>query len=136
MSSKRKWTIVLIIVAVLILFPFQITVVPEQRALFVTNDMHPIKGALIRQSWQNYSLEHEGHEEDLPTDAHGRVTFPRRTMRAPLIWRALGPLASVAGQGVHASFGVHTDMFPVPSSGGTIVYAEVAQPQPGEHLFH
>ena len=136
MSSKRKWTIVLIIVAVLILFPFQITVVPEQRALFVTNDMHPIKGALIRQSWQNYSLEHEGHEEDLPTDAHGRVTFPRRTMRAPLIWRALGPLASVAGQVVHASFGVHTDMFPVPSSGGTIVYAEVAQPQPGEHLFH
>jgi hypothetical protein len=135
MSSKRKWTIVLIMVAVLILYPFQMTVVPEQRVLFVTNDMHPIKGALIRQSWQNYSLEHGGHEEDLATDAHWRVTFPRRTMRAPLIWLALGPLASVAGQGVHASFGVHTDMFPVPSSGGTIVYAEVAQPQPGEHLF-
>ena len=135
MSSKRKWTIVFITVAVLILYPFQTMVVPEQQALFVTNDMHPIKGALIRQSWQNYSLEREGHEEDLPTDAHGRVTFPRRTMRAPLIWRALGPLASVAGQGVHASFGVYTDMFPVPSSGGTIVYAEVAQPQPGEHVF-
>jgi hypothetical protein len=133
MSAKRKWTILFITVAILILYPFQTTVVPEQRALFVTNDMHPIKGALIRQNWQNYSLERRGHREDVPTDAHGRVTFPRRTMRAPLIWRALGPLASVAGQGVHAGFGVHTDIFPVPGSGDTIVYTEVAQPR--EHVF-
>ena len=135
MSRKRKWVIVLIVVMLLLLYPFKTTVVPEQPVLFVTDDMHPIRGALIRESRQNYSLEREGHEEDLPTDAHGRVTFPIRTMRAPLVLRALGPLASVAGQGVHASFGVHTDMFPVPSSSGTIVYAEVAQPQPGEHVF-
>jgi len=135
MFRKRKSTIAFITVAVLILYPFQTTVVPEQRALFVTNDMHPIKGALIRQSWQNYSLEREGHEEDLPTDSHGRVTFPKRTIRAPLIWRALGPLADIAGQGVHASFGVHTDMFPVPNTGGIVISAEVAQPQPGDHVF-
>jgi hypothetical protein len=135
MSAKRKWAIVAIVVAILLVCPFQTTVVPEQRVLFVTNDMHPIKGALIRQIWQNYSLERDGHEQDLPTDGHGRVTFPKRTIRAPLIWRALGPFASIAGQGVHASFGIHTDMFPVPSSGGTIVYAEIAQPQPGEIVF-
>jgi hypothetical protein len=135
MSRKRKWVIVFIVMVLLLLYPIKTTVVPEQHVLFVTDDMHPIRGALIRQSWQNYLLEREGHEEDLPTDAHGRVTFPIRTMRAPLVLRALGPLASVAGQGVHASFCVHTDMFPVPSSGGTIVYAEVAQPQPGEHVF-
>ena len=135
MFRKPKWTIALITLVVLILYPFQTTVVPEQRALFVTNDRHPIKGALIRQSWRNYSLEREGHEEDLPTDSHGRVTFPKRTIRAPLIWRALGPLADIAGQGVHASFGVHTDMFPVPNTGGIVISAEVAQPQPGDHVF-
>ena len=117
MFSNNKLATAVIGVLVVLAYPYETTVVPEQRALFVTNDMHPIKDALIRQSWQHYSLESEGHEEDLPTDSHGRVTFPKRTIRAPLIWRALGPLADIAGQGVHASFGVHTDMFPLPNTG-------------------
>ena len=135
MFSNNKLATAVIGVLVVLAYPYETTVVPEQRALFVTNDMHPIKDALIRQSWQHYSLESEGHEEDLPTDGHGRVTFPKRTIRAPLIWRALGPLADIAGQGVHASFGVHTDMFPVPNTGGIVISAEVAQPQPGDHVF-
>jgi hypothetical protein len=135
MFSNNKLATAVIGVLVVLAYPYETTVVPEQRALFVTNDMHPIKDALIRQSWQHYSLESEGHEEDLPTDSHGRVTFPKRTIRAPLIWRALGPLADIAGQGVHASFGVHTDMFPVPNTGGIVISAEIAQPQPGDHVF-
>jgi len=135
MFSNNKLATAVIGVLVVLAYPYETTVVPEQRALFVTNDMHPIKDALIRQSWQHYSLESEGHEEDLPTDSHGRVTFPKRTIRAPLIWRALSPLADIAGQGVHASFGVHTDMFPVPNTGGIVISAEVAQPQPGDHVF-
>ena len=135
MFSNNKLATAVIGVLVVLAYPYETTVVPEQRALFVTNDMHPIKDALIRQSWQHYSLESEGHEEDLPTDSHGRVTFPKRTIRAPLIWRALGPLADIAGLGVHASFGVHTDMFPVPNTGGIVISAEVAQPQPGDHVF-
>jgi len=99
MFSNNKLATAVIGVLVVLAYPYETTVVPEQRALFVTNDMHPIKDALIRQSWQHYSLESEGHEEDLPTDSHGRVTFPKRTIRAPLIWRALGPLADIAGQG-------------------------------------
>jgi len=120
--------------AIVLLYPFKTTVVPETRVLVITDDMHPIKDVLVRQSWQNYSLEGEGHEQDLPTDVHGRVVFPTRTIRAPLIIRMLGPLVSFAGQGVHASFGVHTNMAPLPNT-GTVVATEVAQPQPGEHVF-
>ncbi len=135
MVSKRKWVIVMLAsLAILVLYPFKITVVPEKRVLVMTNDMHPVRGALVRQSWQNYSLERQGHEEDLPTDAHGRVTFPTRTIRAPSVWRLLGPLASIAGQGLHAGFGVHTDMFPLPNT-GTEVSSEIARPQPGEIVF-
>ena len=135
MVSKRKWVIVILAsLAILVLYPFKITVVPEKRVLVITNDMHPVRDALVRQSWQNYSLEREGHEEDLPTDAHGRVTFPTRTIRASLVWRLLGPLASITGQAVHASFGVHTDMFPLPNT-GTEVSSEIARPQPGEIVF-
>ena len=134
MSAPRK--IVIAIVALLtgvLLYPFKIIVVPEQRALVVTNAMHPVRNSWVRQTWYNYSLERTWHEEDLPTDCNGRVTFPTRTIRASLLRRMLGPLASIAGQGVHASFGVRSDMFPLPK-GGTISSA-VVQPQRGEIVF-
>jgi len=132
MTAKRKWVIaVLVSLAVVMLCPFKKTVVPSQRVLVTTKDMHPINHALVRQIWQDYSLERYGHEEDLPTDAHGRVTFPTRTIRAPLAWRLLGPLASIAGQGVHASFGVHTDMFPLANKDAQ-VSTEVVQRLPDE----
>jgi len=89
---------------------------------------------LVRQTWQDYSLEKTGHEEDLRTDLQGRVTFPARTVRANLVWRVLGPLASIGGQGVHASFGVHTDMFPLPNV-GTKASTEIVQPSPDEIVY-
>jgi hypothetical protein len=133
MSRKVKWGIV-VVAAVLALYPFKTTVAPEEQVLVVTNDMHPVKDALVRQIWRNYSLEFGGHEEDLSTDAHGRVTLPQRTLRANLIWRALGPFASIAGQGVHASFGAH---YHVVFVGGDRMKAsnEVAVQQPGEQLY-
>ena len=134
MYSKRKIVIVIsVFLASLILYPFKKVMVPEQHVLIVTKDMHPIENAIVRQSWQDYSLERYGHEEDLPTDTHGRVTFPARSIRAPLVWRLLGPLASIAGQGVHASFGVHTNMIPSPNNG--TASSEVVQPEPGEILY-
>jgi hypothetical protein len=135
MSSTRKRVIaIFVLLAILLLFPFKTTVVPAQHVLVVTKDMHPITNALVRQIWQDYLLEREGHEEDLPTDSHGRITFPTRTIRANLLWRMLGPLASIAGQGVHASFGVHTDMFPLANT-GTKSSSEIVQPQPGEIVY-
>lgn len=131
MSVARKWLILGFVIAVLMLYPFKKTLVPAQQVLVTTKDMHPISHALVRQIWQDYSLESSGHEEDLPTDAHGRVTFPVRTIRAPLVCRLLGPLASIAGQGIHASFGVHTDMFPLANKNAQ-VSTEVVQRQPGE----
>jgi hypothetical protein len=113
MSSATKRSILVVSIVVLMLYPFKKTLVPEQHVLVTTKDMHPIVNVLVRQSWQDYSLESAGHEEDLTTNTHGRVTFPTRTLRAPLIWRLLGPLASIAGQGIHASFGVHTYMSPM-----------------------
>ncbi len=131
-SSRKRIIVVLLLIGVVVaLYPFKKTLVPSQQVLVTTKDMHPIRGALVRQIWQDYSLERSGHEEDLSTNVHGRITFPARTIRAPLIWRLLGPLASIAGQGVHASFGVHTDMFPLANKDAQVM-PEVVQRQPGE----
>lgn len=130
MSAARKVVVAIAAsVAIGLLYPFKTTVVPEQRALVVTNAMHPIRDAWVRQTWYNYSLDRSWHEADLPTDANGRVTFPTRTMRASLFWRAL----SIAPQVLNASFGVRTDMFPLPRGG--IVATDVVQPQLGETVF-
>jgi len=135
MSATRKLVIVVLVsLSILLLYPFKTTLVPEQRVLVVTKDMHPISNVLVRQIWQDYSLETRGHEEDLPTDVNGRVTFPTRTIRTPLLMRIFGPLRSVLGQGIHASFGVHTDMFTLANT-GTKASTEVVQPQPGEIVY-
>jgi hypothetical protein len=51
-----------------------------------------------------------------------------------LVWRLLGPLANIAGQGVHSSFGVHTHMFPVVNN-DVEVSTEITQRQPDEILY-
>lgn len=132
-STRKRVAIIVVILAVGLLFPFKKTLVPEQRVLVVTKEMRPIRNAMVRQSWQDYSLERYGHEEDRPTDENGRITFPTRTIRASLLWRVIGPLASIAGQGVHASFGVHTNMSASPNYG--TASTEVVRPQPGEIVY-
>lgn len=135
MSAKRKRLIVILgIVSVLLIYPFKKTLVPEQHVLVVTKDMHPVTNALVRQSWQDYSLESAGHEDDARTDVNGRITFPSRTIRAPLLLRMLGPLISIVGQGIHTSFGVHTNMVPL-ANGDVTVSSEVVQRQPNEILY-
>ena len=134
MSRKLKWGIVLAVVALLMFYPFETTVAPEQRVLVVSSEMHPIQGIIVRQSWQNYSLEREGHEEELLTDENGRVTLPKRTIRANLLRRILGPFISIAGQGVHASFGAKTWVILV-TGGGKKISDRVVQPQPNDTLY-
>jgi hypothetical protein len=132
-SSKRKWLFSALALLAVLLYPFQTTVVPEQHVLVVNEDMRPIKGALVRQIWKHYSLERRGHEEDLRTDDGGRLTFARRTIRANLLWRMLGPVVSILTQGVHASFGVHTDMLSLGE--GTETGRDPVAPRPGDIVY-
>ena len=69
---------------------------------------NPLKGAFVRQHWRDYSVESSGHEQDAQTDNKGYVSFPRRTIRAPLLFRFLGViLNTIAGGFIHSSYGPH-----------------------------
>ena len=65
-KTKKFWA--LAVLAVVLLYPFQSTVVNRTSVLVVTEDSKLVQGARVRQSWQHYSLESEGHEEDLLTN--------------------------------------------------------------------
>ncbi len=130
---KRRWVwISLLALAIVLLYPFKSTVVDEQHILVVTEDWRPIEGARVRQSWQNYTIEAGGHEEDALTDKNGRVSFPRRTIRANLAWRAIGPVTNIITQGIHASFGVQTNTTDI---GGGIDQAGKIVPRDRELVF-
>jgi hypothetical protein len=108
--KKKSFWLLLALVSTL-LYPFESTVIPSRNVVVMTKDRKAVQGARVRQIWQNYSIESVGHEEDLLTREDGRVSFPHRKIRASLLRRAFWPVANIMGQGVHASFGIHTDMF-------------------------
>ncbi len=105
--TKKFWTLLL---AIGLLYPFQSTVVTPKSVLVVTDDWKPIEGVRLRQIWQHYSLESVGHEQDLRTNEAGRAMFPRRTIRASILRRIVHPIWNILRQGVHASFGVQTEI--------------------------
>src|SRR2546421_7309088 len=133
-KRKRLW-VFLLVFGVVLLYPFQSTVVPEQHVLVVTEDWRPIPGVRVRQIWKNYSIEAVGHEEDIATDENGHVFFPRRTVRANILWRAVRPILNILTQGVHASFGVQTDMFPLGEVTEKPAGQERVEAQPGDIVF-
>ena len=133
LRTKRLW--IVIIVGIAFLYPFKSTVVSSQNVLVITDDGTPIQNALVRQIWQHYSLEYRGHEEDLKTGANGRVTFPERTIRASLVTRVAYPIWILFNTGIHASFGVRTDMFQVRDAAETRVVTQIAEAQPGDVVF-
>jgi hypothetical protein len=115
LRKKRFWAF--LVLGVVFLYPFESTVVTSKSVAVLTEDWRPVEGAAVRQIWQYYSLESDGHEQDLRTDGGGRVTFPRRTISASVLRRIVHPIWNILRQGVHASFGVHTDILEL--GGGT-----------------
>jgi hypothetical protein len=133
---RRKTFWIVIILGVTLLYPIESTVLPPQNVLVVTEDWRPIQGATVRQIWQHYSLESHGHEQDMNTDDNGRVVFPSRTIRASVLRRALHPFWNILGQGAHASFGVHHDMFIVNGVTERQIGAKKVEPRSEEVVFH
>ena len=96
----------IVILAVLLLFPFESLQSPLWEVSVVDQANKPIGGITVRESYQHYSAQFSGGETDLTTDNQGRVTFPAKTLRDNLLKR-FAVIASSATAGVHASFGPH-----------------------------
>jgi hypothetical protein len=106
--KERILLIGLACVAVALLYPVKSTVCPAWTIQVVDEAGNPLKGVFVRQHWQDYTVESSGHRQDTETDENGYVSFPERTIRAPLLFRALGVvLNTVSGGFIHSSYGPH-----------------------------
>ena len=106
-ARKKRFGLAIsgVLLAVLLLYPFETTVVPEWKVRVVDESGNSMIGMAVKEGWEHSSIESHRHEQDLTTDNEGRVTFPRRTIRANLLWRIVG--RAVVAVIPHAQSGPH-----------------------------
>ena len=102
----KIWVLALLgAIAVILLYPFETTVVPEWKTRIVDEAGTPMRMTGVREVWRHYTIESAGHEEDSITDNDGYVTFPKRTVRGSLLVRIGKRLLNVFN--AHATVGPH-----------------------------
>jgi hypothetical protein len=103
---RKIWMLALLgVIAMILLYPFETTVVPEWKTRIVDEVGNPMRMTGVREVWRHYTIESTSHEEDSITDNDGYVTFPRRMVRGSLLGRVGKRLLNVFN--VHATFGPH-----------------------------
>jgi hypothetical protein len=102
---------ILVGLLVLSLIPIPHIVAPEWTVQIVDADGRPVPGITVREESQEYSIEHREDERDEVSGDGGTVRFPARYLYVSVLQRVIGAGLSVAGTGVHASFGSHTYVF-------------------------
>lgn len=71
----------------------------------------PVAGLTVRETWQNYSVEMEGHESDCQTDMNGRATFPAQKSNYSVPRQIAGTMSALVHLNVHSSYGPHATVF-------------------------
>jgi hypothetical protein len=104
-NNGLLWRLSIAVFLLLLAFcPVKTMDAPDWNVCVVDEANQPVRGVLVRESYQNYSAEWQGHEEDQYTDEHGCVHFaPKAAWISPL--KRLAVIATSALAGVHASFG-------------------------------
>jgi hypothetical protein len=104
MSKRRVIVVGIVLPATLILlFPFQITIVPEWQARVVNESHEPLKRVTVAEYWRYSVVSCQGKNENSITDDYGFVKFPKRTVRIPILLRMLRPVIQTLGCGLHDS---------------------------------
>jgi hypothetical protein len=100
----------LLILLLLVIYPFQTTVVPVWSLHVVDDQRAHVSGINVTQHWQHNLLESVGHEELQRTNAEGQVVFPRRTIRASLFSRARSAAMKLFKDGSQAKFNTYASV--------------------------
>ena len=112
MSISKK-SIAIVLVFILLLFPFvEVIVVPNWRLQVVNEKGVSLSDELMIQGWRDYSIEFwfsDTHTEKKSTDKNGYVNFPERTIRVSIAQLALSELWDFTSKEIpHTSQGKHS----------------------------
>jgi hypothetical protein len=107
--------------------PFPETVAPDWTVTTLDAAHRPLTGIIVREVWQQYSLEDSSQEEDHLTDVRGEAHFPRRTEWTSIAGRLFGCTRQIIGAGVHASCGPHSYLVAFGKGVDTMDWADLGQ---------
>lgn len=102
-TQKALIVISLCILMVVLIFPFETTVVPAVTVRVVDEAGALMPNVLVKQEWKDVAVEDEIHIGSTKTDQSGVAAFPKRTGRSFLLKRIFNVVWRIATQGVHAS---------------------------------
>ena len=99
---RRAVAALVLLLLILLVFPFKTTIVPTWTLRVVDESGTPVRGVNVTEHWQHYLLESSGHEELRQTGADGRINFPDRAIRASLLRKILTTLGRLDKRGTEA----------------------------------
>ena len=111
---KKRWLLIILLLPILAagiylsLIPYETTVVPEWKIVVVDLQGKRVPDAWVSQSWQHFSIEELGHEENTRTDINGEVVFSKRTIKASFARRFIGPIGKFMQLLFEAGYGPHS----------------------------
>ena len=107
----RNWKVALVVLILILLaglYPYNSTVVPAWKLRIVDERGKPYVNLPATQAWKNYSLEiNAGQNLDTrSTNLDGYVEFPKREIRASVLKRAILTSLTALMTLTHGGFGV------------------------------
>lgn len=131
---KKRWLVWLaaVLLVVVVVYPFETTVVPEWKIRVVDETGSPFVGARVVQQWDHFSLGTGGGEERWADD-NGYVVFPERTVRTGLLHRALRISWAAVMTLAHGSTGIRATVWATtPKSSSEFLEYKQGKPLPKE----
>jgi hypothetical protein len=98
MKANRKFLLVVfaLVAIVVLIVPWNTTVVPAVRVQVFDETGKPAAGVRIEQEWQYTALDSDPQRSILTTGSDGYVILPKRSVRISFARRALGFVGSLA----------------------------------------
>lgn len=91
-----------LLVLLLLFYPFQTTIVPEWSLKVVDEEGVAVRDVNVTEHWQHFLLESLSHEEQRLVQENGAVSFPARTIRASLVSRGMATISRIKRDGWRA----------------------------------
>ena len=126
----------LIAVVTVGLVPFETTIVPAWQITVLDENGAPYVGQRVDAFWADYDLELGiGHGEERWTNEHGRIDFPKRTLKMSVIERIVRRILTSLFRYMHGSQGIEAYlMTTVPEGIKTLKY-ESNKPPPDRWIL-
>jgi hypothetical protein len=105
-SPARKMYLIcfLLLIIVVLFWPFDLTIAPERKFKVVDEKANPVSAAIVQQTWYQYSLQVR-EEEKIAAGSDGSAVLPKRAVRTRWIDLLCGAVKKIVKYAIHASIG-------------------------------